>query len=422
MIRLIIWVVLATTLSLFSACERQKDETPEETGNSKFLGFVGADSLSSEFIFSEGDPIVLNLEQSQIDAKIKLSDLMTDYRLLSLKSTGGGVVGDIDKILITDSLVFVHDENTFNALHIFDVFSGEQVGLFTPTGEGPGEMKEISEFDLDEANRRILIYDNSLAKVLYFTFEGDFLFEKRLPIRAHSFRYLSDNQLLFLSIIDVNDHVGKTGASDLFLLDSNYTIQKTYKYPKIDNKLSNFVPRDVFRENEGVLTLFPRFSNELLQVDVSKTSIYPIFRLDLESKGLSEKDLRDIGYDFISDRKEDKKFFGFGLHFTTPTWMGMEFFRFGGPDLQVYYNKTTGEIISGTEVEFDFEDLIFFSFPLVCNGQQCISFIKLGGTQVKDYEEFFKKSEGERDFTQVKKFLESVDDFEQPVLLVFTLK
>jgi hypothetical protein len=216
--------------------------------------------------------------------------------------------------------------------------------------------------------------------------------------------------------------VGKTGASDLFLLDSNYRIQKTYKYPKIDNKLSNYVPRDVFRKNEGVLTLFPRFSNELLQVDVSKTSIYPIIRVDLDSKGLSEKDLRDIGYDFISDRKEDKKFFGFGLHFTTPTWMGMEFFRFGGPDLQVYYHKTTGEIISGTEVEFDFKDLIFFSFPLVCDGKQCVSYIKLGGTDYKDYEDFFEKSEGQRDFTEVKKFLESVEDFEQPVLLIFNLK
>jgi len=346
---------------------------------------------------------------------------MTDYRLLSLKNWEGGVVGDIDKILLSDSLVFILDEFTFNSLQIFDLFTGEQVGQFLPTGEGPGEMKTISEFDLDEANRRILIYDNSLAKVLYFSFEGDFLFEKKLPIRAHSFRYLSENQLLFLSIIDGNEHLGKSGASDLFLLDSNFIIQNTYKYPKIDNKLSNFVPRDVIRGNEGVLTFFPRFSNELLQVDVENNKISPIFRVDLESKGLSKNDLENIGQDFISDRKEDKKFFGFGLHFTTPTWMGMEFFRFGGPDLQVYYNKLTGEVISGIELEFDFEDLIFYSFPLACDGQRCVSFIRLGG-QYKDYEEFFKKSEGRRDFTKVKKFLESVEDFEQPVLLIFTLK
>jgi hypothetical protein len=199
--RIQLGVVLIATLFLFSACESQKDEVTE-TGNSKFLNFVGSDSLSTEFIYSEGEPEVLNLDQSQIDAKIKLSELMTHYRLLSLRSSEGGVVGDIDKILVTDSLIFVHDENTFNALHIFDLFSGEQVGLFTPTGEGPREMKEISDFDLDETNRRILIYDNSLSKVLYFTFEGNFLFEKKLPIRAHSFRYLSENQLLFLTQLE----------------------------------------------------------------------------------------------------------------------------------------------------------------------------------------------------------------------------
>lgn len=415
-------VVFIATLFLFSACKRQKDDFTE-TGNSKFLSFVGSDSLSSEFIFSEGDPIVLNLDQSQINVKVKLSDLMKDYRMLSLKNWEGGVVGGIDKILLSDSLVFILDQNTFNSLQIFDLFTGEQVGLFYPTGEGPGEMKIISEFDLDEENRRILIYDNSLAKLLSFSFEGRFLFEKRLPLRAHSFKAIKENHWLFLSIIDGNEHLGKSGASDLFLLDSNFIIQNTFKYSKIDNKLSDFVPRDVIRENGGVLTFFPRFSNELLQIDVEKNKISPILQVNLGSKGLLEKELKEIGLDFISDRKEDGKFYGFGNHFVTPTWMGMEFDRFGGPDLHVYYNKLTGEIISGTGLEFDFEDLIFYSFPLACDDQRCVSFISLGNINSKNYEEFFQKMKGSgRDFTKTKKFLESLEDFEQPVLLIFTLK
>lgn len=416
-----IGVVLVTTLFLL-ACKRQKDEVAE-TGNSKFLSFVGSDSLSTKFIFSDGDPVVLYLDESQIDAKIKLSDLIYDYRMLSLKNWEGGVVGNIDKILVSDSLVFILDQDTFNSLQIFDLFTGEQVGLFYPTGEGPGEMKIISEFDLDKENRRILIYDNSLAKVLFFSYAGEFLFEKRLPLRAHSFKAISKNQLLFLSIIDDNEHLGKSGASDLFLLDSNFIIQNTYKYPKIDNKLSDFVPRDVIRANGAFLTFFPRFSNELLQIDVGNNKIFPILQVDLKSKGLLEKDLNDIGFDFISDRKEDGKFYGFGLHFVTPTWVGMEFDRFGGPDLHVYFNKLTGKVISGTRLEFDFEDLIFYSFPLACEEEQCVSFISLRDINRKKYEEFFQKmEESGRDFAKFKKFLDSLEDFEQPILLVFNLK
>jgi hypothetical protein len=422
MTRLKFGVVLITTLFLFSGCERPK-EPAEENRNSKFLGFIGSDSLSTDFVFSEGDPIVLNLEQSQVDAKIKLSDLITDYRMLSLKNWEGGVVGDIDKILLSDSLVFILDQYIFNSLQIFDLFTGEQVVQFIPTGEGPGEMKSITEFDLDIVNRKILIYDNSLAKVLYFSFEGDFLYEKRLPIRAHSFRIFSGNQLLFSSFNNGNDHLGKTSESDLFLLDSNFIIQNTYKYPKINQMLSDFVPRDVIRENGGVVTYFPRFANELLQIDIEKNTISPILQVDLESRGLSNKDLKDVGPDFISERKEDQKFYGFGQHFDTPNWTAMKFNRFGGTELHVYYNKITGEVISGTGFEYDFEDLIFYSFPLICADQLCVSFIKLGNTQYKDYEEFFKKMEGSgREFTKVKKFLESVEDFEQPVLLIFKLK
>jgi hypothetical protein len=422
MTRLKFGVVLITTLFLFSGCERPK-EPAEENRNSKFLGFIGSDSLSTDFVFSEGDPIVLNLEQSQVDAKIKLSDLITDYRMLSLKNWEGGVVGDIDKILLSDSLVFILDQYIFNSLQIFDLFTGEQVVQFIPTGEGPGEMKSITEFDLDIVNRKILIYDNSLAKVLYFSFEGDFLYEKRLPIRAHSFKIFSGNQLLFSSFNNGNDHLGKTAESDLFLLDSNFIIQNTYKYPKINQMLSDFVPRDVIRENGGVVTYFPRFANELLQIDIEKNTISPILQVDLESRGLSNKDLKDVGPDFISERKEDQKFYGFGQHFDTPNWTAMKFNRFGGTELHVYYNKITGEVISGTGFEYDFEDLIFYSFPLICADQLCVSFIKLGNTQYKDYEEFFKKMEGSgREFTKVKKFLESVEDFEQPVLLIFKLK
>lgn len=416
------WVAFIATLLIFESC-RKKNETPEQTGNSKFIGFVGADSLSKKFKFNEGNPIKISIYPTLVDSKVRLSDFLGDYRLLSLKNWEGGVVGDVDKILLTDSLIFILDQYTYNSLQIFNFFTGEQVGLFYPTGEGPGEIKNITEFDLDEANSRILIYDNSLAKILYFTFDGHFLFEKRLPLRAHSFKIFPENQLLFSSIGDANDHLGITGTSDLFLLDSNYSILNTYEYPQIDQNLSHFVPRDVIRENSGMVTYFPRFSNELLQIDWNTNSLKSLIQIDLSSEGLSQEDLKNIGPEFTTERKEDKKFFGFGLHFVTPNWIGMKFDRFGGPELQVYYNRKNEKISFGTSVDFDFEDLIFYSFPMVCRGNICVTNLKLGYLKDKQLDEYFKKiGKNGRDFSKIKKYLETIEDFEQPVLLVFTMK
>lgn len=421
MIRFSIRVAILATLSIIFACGG-RNETPEETGNSKFLGFEGADSLSKEFTFSDEDPIQLSLDQSQIEGKIKLSDLITDYRLVSLKNWEGGLIGAVDKILLSDSLVFILDQYTYNSLQIFDLFTGEQVVLLFPTGEGPGEMKSISEFDLDEANRRILVYDNSLAKILWFSFEGEFLYERRLPLRAHSFKTFSGDQLLFSSIGDGNDHLGNSGNSDLFLLDSNFNVLNYFKYPKIDQRLSNFIPRDIIRENEGIITYYPRFGNELLQIDSKKQTLEPIFRVNLGSQGLSQEDLNKIGPEFTTERKEDKKFYGFGLHFVTPTWIGMRFNRSGG-ELQVYYNKLTKEVFSGARIEFDFEDLIFYSYPMACRGNTCITDLSVGDFREVDLDNYFEKiGKVGRDFSKIKTFLESVEDFEQPVLLVFNLK
>ncbi len=420
--RILIWVAFFATHLLSGSCSK-KDEKPEEIGNSKFLGFVGADSLSKAFEFNEGNPIEISLDPTQIDSKVKLSDLMVDYRLLSLKNWEGGVVGAVDKILFTDSLIFILDQYTYNSLQVFNLFTGEQIGLYYPTGEGPGEMKNINEFDLDETNRRILIYDNILAKILYFDFEGKFLFEKRLPIRAHSFKIFPDNQLLFSSIGDANDHLGKTGDSDLFLLDSNFTIRNTYKYPKIDEKLSDYIPRDVIRENGGTVTYFPRFSNELLHIEWENKALKPLITIDLGSRGLSQDDLKNIGPEFTSERKEDKKFYGFGSHFVTPNWIGMKFDG-SRSELYVFYNLKSGEVISGKMVDFDFEDLISFSFPAACRGNTCITDLSLEYLRDYDMNEFFQKiaKEKGRDYSEIKSFLESVEDFEQPVMLVFTLK
>ena len=118
MVRSSIWVAFIATLFLFGSCSK-KIETAEETGNSKFLGFVGADSLSKPFEFNEGNPIEISLDPAKIDSKVKLSDLMIDYRLVSLKNWEGGVVGAVDKILFTDSLVFVLDQYTYNSCLLY---------------------------------------------------------------------------------------------------------------------------------------------------------------------------------------------------------------------------------------------------------------------------------------------------------------
>jgi len=417
-----IWLVFFSTIILFESCVNKKEDNLK-TGNSKFLSYVGSDSLSTEFIFSNKNSVKLILETDQVKSKIKLSNIMTDYRMLHLNNFSGSVLGDIDKILLLDSLVFILDQYTHNSLQIFNFFTGNQVGLLYPTGEGPGEMKSISEFDLDKVNRRILIYDNLLAKVLYFTFGGEFLFEKRLPIRAHSFKIFPENQLLFSSIGDVNDHLGDTGKSDLFLLDSNLMIKNTFRYPKINQSLSDYIPRDIIRENNGMVTYFPRFSNELFQVDLKNNRLNSLIEINLGATGLSKQDLNSIGSDFVIDRKKDNKLFGFGLHFVTQNWIGMNFNRFGGPEFHLYYNRKNGEVISGTELEFDFEDLIFYSFPLVCENETCVSFIRLGKKQYSDYDNFIKKFEGpNRNFDKIKNFLKTIEDFEQPILLVFSLK
>lgn len=65
-----------------------------------------------------------------------------------------------------------------------------------------------------------------------------------------------------------------------------------------------------------------------------------------------------------------------------------------------------------------------FGEAYTCRGNTCITELNLAHFRDYDLNEFFQKlaKEKGRDYSKIKSFLESVEDFEQPILLVFTLK
>jgi len=413
---------LVTLFFLVSSCQKD-EEKGAESKNDLFNWAEGKDSTINTYSFLDEKLFKIVLNEEDIFKEFNLSDIMSNYRLLNLENKESVLLGDIDKIIFSDSLIFVLDLYLNNSIQIFDFQTGEELMVFIPTGEGPGEIKSISDFDVDFHNKRIFVHDESSAKLLEFDFGGGFFSENKLPLRAHSFKITSTRDILFSSVNNLNDHLPIAALNDLIELDSNFQIVSGFKYPILEKRKSSFLPRDLMRANEGRITYFHRYSSEILGVDIFKREISRILSVDLQEFGLSKNDLNSVDEEFVNKRKADRKFFGFGHHFVSDSWIGMKFDRFGGQELQLFYNTNEDKFVSGTKINFDFEDLISFSFPLACSSNTCISVLKMQNFKNLNLEEFFSAlRKDKRDFSKIEKFIRSVEDFDQPVLLIFDLK
>lgn len=75
---------------------------------------------------------------------------------IQLETNDSCLLGEINKIKISDSLLFISDRN--NKLFVFD-FSGRFVNRIGTIGQGPNELLNLSHFYVDRDNKQVGIYD-----------------------------------------------------------------------------------------------------------------------------------------------------------------------------------------------------------------------------------------------------------------------
>lgn len=117
-----------------------------------------------------------NLEESKIfTINLKQSDVVTDffdkYTIIPLETTEENLIGNIDKIFITDKYMYILDKLQA-AIFIFSK-SGEYINKLTHQGRALGEYVSITDFEvchsyiycLSRVNKKIFVYDMNTSFV-----------------------------------------------------------------------------------------------------------------------------------------------------------------------------------------------------------------------------------------------------------------
>lgn len=109
------------------------------------------------------------------DSKIKLSDFVDSVKWIPLELTQECVIGKISQVYFLDSLILIADSKA-GTLLFFDM-SGKYRYKIDHRGKGPGEYATIRHMLYDPDGRRILVYDDVLRKLIYYTLNGKMLKE-----------------------------------------------------------------------------------------------------------------------------------------------------------------------------------------------------------------------------------------------------
>jgi hypothetical protein len=110
--------------------------------------------------------------------EMRLSDYFDDFRMVKLSTDKDYLIGEIQKIQLTNHKIFISD-----GLSMF-VFSetGDFISGFNHVGRGPGEYQKITDFTI--VGEDIVILNRSMRKLLKYNSSGMCISEKGLDYWA----------------------------------------------------------------------------------------------------------------------------------------------------------------------------------------------------------------------------------------------
>lgn len=114
--------------------------------------------------------------------ELNFSDFFDTTLIVPLEVTANSLIGEVSKVITTEEYVYVLDRTVAESLFVFN-YQGQLLHFFSGTGGGPGEFIRVSNFYLSKDEETIFITDHSLAKIVAFDFNGNFLFEKKFDLR-----------------------------------------------------------------------------------------------------------------------------------------------------------------------------------------------------------------------------------------------
>jgi hypothetical protein len=132
-------------------------------------------------------------EQDSKDPSLESS--IVRIETVELKVPDDVQVSTCSKLLMHNGDYFILD-NPQSKIFKFDS-KGEYQSNFPKTGEGPGEVTDLIDFQIDKEKKQLLLYDRGKGMLIYTDLNGQYLKQTRVSPLPRNFELVADDLLIW---------------------------------------------------------------------------------------------------------------------------------------------------------------------------------------------------------------------------------
>ncbi|WP_129715490.1 6-bladed beta-propeller [Pedobacter sp. SYP-B3415] len=215
-----------------------------------------------------------DVKQFTIDADevFEIEKVLEEPTFVKLETKPECLIGTIDKLICTDSLIVVVDRRVAQAVFVFDS-AGRFLGKIAEKGKGPGEFTEIWDVNINEESRHIELLDEKLKKINKYTYECRYVDYKRMPFIFTGYQPLDSSTFAYYTNKSPNARQPIINNNLLVTAKSNNKILGK-AFPLTQNEKNNSMSFETFNAplwKYGKSVFFnPRFSDTIFRVTPNK--------------------------------------------------------------------------------------------------------------------------------------------------------
>ena len=132
----------------------------------------------------------------EINRKIGLDDLYSDYQFIRLETNTNALIGFVDKLEIFHDRIYIFNRSASGSSIFCFNNQGKFLYKIANHGQGPGETVFMMDFSINKNNNTLWIGDDA-RKILEYDLDGHFIKEYRTGFSINNIACIDSNDDLF---------------------------------------------------------------------------------------------------------------------------------------------------------------------------------------------------------------------------------
>ncbi len=290
--------------------------------------------------------------------KFDFESLIKNIQIIPLETTSESLLGNIYKVILTDSLSYIFDDFKGGGIVIFDR-SGKFIKRI-PHGEGPGELFNLYDVAYDDVNKQLVAYQHPF--LMFFTVDGKFIEQRKVPFGFYNFM-ITPGGYIFKTLDGYgNEHLDSHQNKTLLVTNKEFELK--YAGLPVFHINANYGGYCYLYANNNNIRITQNYGDTIYRYDVQREHLEALYVIDYHEKKLPTELLEYQGREFRNKLQRNDYYYFIGEYLETYTHHAF-FLRndYRGTQTIVYRNKKTGHLIGGAEACFDLTEIPSIAFP-----------------------------------------------------------